>query len=921
MKSHTSAFKEEIKNLGRQLNNLVIYGTTTLNEELFSVNLNYEANILKSAMKQLTIESSTDIPINTAITYRLGLLVNGAYEYIDYGNFTSVSSEKEEDKDLYRIICYDKMIQAMKPYQGVDQLFPMTVRQYLIAICNKIGLPFANEETSFANYNRTIAADPYLELGYTYRDVLDELAQVTASTICINDNDELEIRYITNTNDVIDEEYLKDTNVNFSEKYGKINSIVLSRAGGSDNVYIDDEESIRINGLCELKIMDNQIMNYNDRSDYLPDILEKLDGLEFYINDLSSTGVLYYDLCDRYEIKIGEQIYSCVMFNDEINVTTGLEEFIYTDMPEQSETDYTKADKTDRRINQTYIIVDKQNQKIESVVNEVTAQNNKISQVTQTVDELNSKISDIADITIAGESNYALVELDDINQSEPIMVKVHPILENISYLYPRSNLFPSTITYLPGRTIRFVRTYEETNQETGVTTTKTENIDYILPDDLLWYDNETYDEFYLNYESQTCQVIKRCAYNADGTVRKLIREVVTDYDYPTIVLGDGDYQIKVMGYDTAYLSVRLMAQNMYTTQFATKTEMTSAIEQKANSIMLEVNEKVNEDEIIAQLNVAIQEGQGIVRLIGNQVIIDSDNFKLLSDGSMQANNGTFNGDVVIDASNTLKVKKDANKNLMEIGSNGQSFYNDDSSVAGAIGTTYVNTSTYGTLKGLQFCLDREGFFMGWFSRYRAGNDFTHKLMYAKAMSGIFPENDQNIEGLFAGCHLFMKGYRLFTNGSGGINIVQNMLQTGDDNLDFFVQTNLRVTKDLYVYGHIYGTIASDRRLKQNIKDSEINAIELIKQIKHRQFEWKEDGRHEENGYIAQEMEEIHKNFVEKVPIATPDGKVTDYKYCISESFTLATATKAIQEQQKEIEELKKEIRELKEMIKNGIQSN
>ena len=31
-------------------------------------------------------------------------------------------------------------------------------------------------------------------------------------------------------------------------------------------------------------------------------------------------------------------------------------------MPEETETDYTKADKTDRRINQTYLIVDKQNQ-------------------------------------------------------------------------------------------------------------------------------------------------------------------------------------------------------------------------------------------------------------------------------------------------------------------------------------------------------------------------------------------------------------------------------------------------------------------------------------------------------------------------------------------------------------------------------
>ena len=46
--------------------------------------------------------------------------------------------------------------------------------------------------------------------------------------------------------------------------------------------------------------------NFNDRSNYLPDILGKLNGIEFYLNDFTSTGVTYYDLCDRYNVKIGD---------------------------------------------------------------------------------------------------------------------------------------------------------------------------------------------------------------------------------------------------------------------------------------------------------------------------------------------------------------------------------------------------------------------------------------------------------------------------------------------------------------------------------------------------------------------------------------------------------------------------------------
>lgn len=155
------------------------------------------------------------------------------------------------------------------------------------------------------------------------------------------------------------------------EKYGPINSIVLSRSAESDNVYLQDEESIQANGLCELKIVDNQIMNWNDRSDYLPEILAELDGLEYYMNDFVSTGIAYLDLCDRYNVKIGDNTYSCVMLNDELEVTQGLVENIHTDMPEETETDYTKADKTDRKINNVSIIVDKQQNQIELLANKI----------------------------------------------------------------------------------------------------------------------------------------------------------------------------------------------------------------------------------------------------------------------------------------------------------------------------------------------------------------------------------------------------------------------------------------------------------------------------------------------------------------------------------------------------------------------
>lgn len=402
MRAHSQGFKEQIKELGKEIDSRIIYDDKILtSEELCSISSVTNGSILKSTMKVLEFESTIQVPQNSTITYEFGLKVNGEYEYLNYGNFIVYSSEYNEDTRTYNHLCYDFMLNTMKEYKNLQNgTFPMTVREYINGLCLDCGLTFKNNEEEFANYNQIIESDLYANLDYTYRDIFDELSQVTASSICVDLNDMVEVRYIIETNDEINEEYFKDINVKFGEKYGPVNSIVLSRSAESDNVYLPNEESIATNGLCEIKIIDNQIMNFNNRSDYLPAILEKLNGLEFFVNDFTSTGVLYYELCDRYTVKIGENTYSCVLFNDEQNITQGVVEDIYTEKPEESVTDYKKADKTDRRINQVYIIADKQNKKIESVVSETIDTNNsnslinKMTKVTQDVNGLGITVSE-----------------------------------------------------------------------------------------------------------------------------------------------------------------------------------------------------------------------------------------------------------------------------------------------------------------------------------------------------------------------------------------------------------------------------------------------------------------------------------------------------------------------------------------------
>ena len=204
MKVHTSSFKENISKFGREIDDKITY---TINneeielgsEELNSVSPHYEGAILKSVMKQLDIDSNVEIPIGTILTYQFGVKTGSEYEYINYGNYVVYSVEKQEDTRSWIITCYDKMLYAMKEYENIGIRYPLTVKDYLIAICEKIGLEY--EGSSFANSDKTIQNELYLDadgrsMGHTFRDILDEIAQVSGGTICINKNDELEVRYI-----------------------------------------------------------------------------------------------------------------------------------------------------------------------------------------------------------------------------------------------------------------------------------------------------------------------------------------------------------------------------------------------------------------------------------------------------------------------------------------------------------------------------------------------------------------------------------------------------------------------------------------------------------------------------------------------------------------------------------------------------
>lgn len=391
---------------------------------------------------------------------------------------------------------------------------------------------------------------------------------------------------------------------------GPINSIVLARAGESDKIYKKDQNSIDKNGLCELMIKENQFMNFNDRDTYLQELSDKLFGVEYYLNDFVSTGIMYYDLLDMYNIEIFGKTYNCLMLNDEQDITQGLEENIHTDRPETSETDYKKADTTDRKINQTYLIVDKQNQKIEGVISQIGDRSNKTTTITADIDGLNSKVSDVADLTREA-SGVKSITLE--NCIEGKLLELHIFGNNtvFDYLYPANNLYPSNTLYPRGDSRIVV-----SNSRAGSEEILEEIVYELGVTDVLRQNGTVYDEYVL--KDGKAQVIRRI--NKDGSIKDN-EEIENLGDY-LIYLKEGDNTIEIKNY-SAQISAKFAIKSTYTDIFATKVEMNSEIKQTADSINLEVRKKVDENEVISKINQSAEE----IQIEANKISLKREKYK------------------------------------------------------------------------------------------------------------------------------------------------------------------------------------------------------------------------------------------------------------------------------------------------------
>lgn len=285
-----------------------------------------------------------------------------------------------------------------------------------------------------------------------------------------------------------------------------------------------------------------------------------------------------------------------------------------------------------------------------------------------------------------------------------------------------------------------------------------------------------------------------------------------------------------------------------------KNYSTSAqINVKTDSIETEVRKKVGKSEIVSTINQSAEK----IKIAANKIALEgivtvNNRFKVLSDGSIECTNGKFTG--------TITGSKITGSTINITDSKGCTIDLDASGLR-------INANKYTDIFG-----------------YQGG-----KLVIGTTKSIL--------ESMFSPI--------CFYPASGG---VWNMPLADGCNKFRFVWN---VMSSSYVeIQTLYGAFgltawASDKKLKKNIVNSEISGVDEIMKIPHYAYDWIDKDYHVNCGYVAQDMENVNKSFVLKIPQKDEKGKFLGYNYQIDETNIIPVITKSIQELVTRVIELEK----------------
>lgn len=349
----------------------------------------------------------------------IGVLVNGTYEYVPYGEYKVSKYEDLKSSKKYKIIAYDNMTKLNEEYSKNTTFmptFPITLKEFYTQFMASYGIDV--EEQTLPNENFEISEMPNFE-GYTARTILMKIAELFGSFAKINRNNKCQMFLKTDTDIQIDLETM-NSKLEIDNQYGPINvvSIGMSNVEG-ENVTLKDEDSIAQYGETTIIIDDNPFIYTEDlRELVINDLYNQLHNFTYIPVKFNLKALMFTDCGDKVQVRNMEDTVwiNTIILNQNINIprtrSSSIESPALTSTARKNQ--YISQSK--QKGTKTEIAVDKQNKKIQQVVAEQTEQGKKLVEQEQSIDGIKTNVEEVVvsmgEVTDSLDNNINLLSAD-----------------------------------------------------------------------------------------------------------------------------------------------------------------------------------------------------------------------------------------------------------------------------------------------------------------------------------------------------------------------------------------------------------------------------------------------------------------------------------------------------------------------------
>ena len=327
------------------------------------------------------------------IEVHIGAEYDGKVYYINFGNFIVQHPDNENTTDNTSFEALDYMIKLNGKFK--DRLtYPCEMLDIALDICDQSGIELG--DYNFRNSHFVVTDNQFVN-GESNRVVASAIAYSAFSWARIGNDNKLYFDFEVQDNTSEEIDYDSYYNLNFNDKeYGPINRIILKNSQvDGENVTLDDDESIALNGVHELVIEDNPFAYTQEKREELIQAGAALFGFYYMpINSVNLIGYIYLDCKDTIGLTdMQQRKMMTYIFNHTITYNGISLDEVQSPAMTETETKYIYKPELTEAYKNTQIIVNKHEQSITSLVQKTDDTNDRLTQLLQDLEGFKFSVS------------------------------------------------------------------------------------------------------------------------------------------------------------------------------------------------------------------------------------------------------------------------------------------------------------------------------------------------------------------------------------------------------------------------------------------------------------------------------------------------------------------------------------------------